>query len=255
MTLAGKIVVVAGVGAGLGTAVVSVLASEGATVIAVARTSKALAPVEAHASTRGWKVSARTADLLDSAQVEQLVAGIVAEFGRIDGVSLNVGHWLGGETLLHRLSEEEWSGALRDNLDPVYRVGRAVLPRLIERGGGALVVVSAAPAVRLAGSASYCAAKGGLAVLVPKLAHDYRSTGVRINAVLPGSMSNRLDSLDPPLPDRPVALTSETPTSPWEVARAIAYLLSDESRWVTGTLLTVDGGATSGGAEPSPRAS
>jgi len=112
-----------------------------------------------------------------------------------------------------------------------------------------LVLVSAAPAVRLAASASYCAAKAGLADLVSKLAHDYRAYGIRVNAVLPGSMSNRLESLDPPLADRPLPLTEETKTSPWEVARGIRYFVSDESRWVTGTLLTVDGGATSGGDE------
>jgi NAD(P)-dependent dehydrogenase (short-subunit alcohol dehydrogenase family) len=248
--MSGRVVLVAGVGGGLGTAVVSLLASEGTTVAAVARSSKALAPIEAHARNRGWKVSAHIADVFDSGQVERTVAGVVAEHGRIDGVSVNVGHWIPGETLLHRLSEAEWVGGIRDNLDPVYRIGRAVLPRFLEQGAGSLVLVSAAPAVRLAGSASYAAAKGGLAALVPKLAHDYRPSGIRINAVLPGSMPNQLASLDPPAADRPIALTDRADTSPWEVARAIRYLLSEESRWVTGTCLTVDGGATSGG-DPS----
>jgi meso-butanediol dehydrogenase / (S,S)-butanediol dehydrogenase / diacetyl reductase len=254
MALDGKVVLVAGVGGGLGSAVVSVLASDGATVVAVARSSHALAPLETHARMRGWKVATRTADIFDPAQVERLVDGVVREFGQIDAVSVNVGHWIPGETLLHRLSEQEWSLGLRENLDPVYRIGKAVLPRFIERGAGTMVVVSAAPAVRLAASASYCAAKGGLAELVPKLAHDYRASGVRINAVLPGSMSNHLDSLDPPTPGRPIPLTDRAETSPWEVASAIRYLISDESRWVTGSLLTVDGGATSGGAEPRPAA-
>ena len=239
--------VVVGVGPGLGSAVVSLLASEGAHVVAVARTSKAIDPIVTHATRRGWSVTACTADVMDSAQVERLVEGAAAEHGRIDGVSVNVGHWVPGETLLHKLTEEEWSLAIRDNLYPLYRVGRAVLPRMIAQKGGSLVLVSAAGAVRMAGSAAYAAAKGGLADVVPKLAHDYRAHGIRVNAVLPGSMGNVLDGLDPPAPDRPIPLTDRAATSPWEVARAIGYLLSEESRWVTGTLVTVDGGATSGG--------
>ncbi|MGB7124052.1 MAG: SDR family oxidoreductase [Thermoplasmata archaeon] len=251
MRLSGKTFLVAGVGAGLGTAVVSVLASEGAGVVGVARSSRSLAPIAAHARARGWKVSAETADLMDSVQVEQVVERAVREYGRIDGVSVNVGHWVGGETLLHRLSEEEWSVAIRDNLDPLYRIGRAVLPRLVAQGDGSLVLVAAAPAVRLVASASYAAAKGGLAAVVPKLARDYRATGVRVNAVLPGSMPNELTDLDPPATDRPIPMTDRPATSPWAVARAIRYLLSDESRWVTGALLTVDGGASTGGEPPT----
>jgi NAD(P)-dependent dehydrogenase (short-subunit alcohol dehydrogenase family) len=252
MGVAQKIILVAGVGGGLGTAVVNVLAAEGATVIGVARSSKALDRIQAHAETRGWKFSQRTADLLDQAEVDAMVRSVLDEFGHLDGVSINVGHWLGGETLLHRMSDEEWSGAIRDNLEPIYRVARATLPHLIARGRGSVVLVSAAPGVRWAGSASYCAAKGGLADLVPKLARDYRVHGVRINAVLPGSMSSQLEELDPPVSDVPLPLTDETATSPWEVARAIRYLLSDESRWVTGSLLLVDGGLTTGGRESGP---
>lgn len=245
-----RVVLVAGVGGGLGTAVVSLLAAGGATVVAVARTDRALQPITDHARTRGWTVRARTADLADPTAIGGLVESVVREFGRIDAVSIQVGHWVGGETLLHRMSDAEWSDAIHDNLDPFFRISRAVVPHFIERGSGSVVAVSAARAVRWAGSAAYCAAKGGLADLVPKLARDYRHWGIRFNAVLPGSMSTRLDHLDPPPADGPVPLADEVGTSPWEVARAIDYLLSDRSRWVTGTLVTVDGGASTGG-EPS----
>jgi NAD(P)-dependent dehydrogenase (short-subunit alcohol dehydrogenase family) len=245
-----RVVLVAGVGTGLGTAVVSLLASEGATVVGVARTMKSLDRLQAHARTRGWKFSPRTANLLEQADVDRTVGSVLDEFGHLDGVSINVGHWLGGETMLHRMSDAEWSGAIRDNLEPFFRVARATLPTLIDAGHGSLVAVSAAPAVRWSGSASYCAAKGGLADLVPRLARDYRPHGVRVNAVLPGSMARGIEALDPPAADRPIPLTDSTTTSPWEVARAIRYLLSEESRWVTGTLVVVDGGLSTHGAEP-----
>lgn len=253
MGLAKKVVLVAGVGGGLGTAVVNLLASDGATVIGVARTSASLDRIQSHARARGWSFSPRTANLLDQAEVDRTTRSVLDEFGHIDGVSINIGHWVGGETLLHRMSDEEWSVAIRDNLDPVFRVARATLPHLVERGSGSVVIVSASPGVRWAGSASYCVAKGGLADLVPKLARDYRATGVRINAVLPGSMPNQLEALDPPPADGPIPLTDRPAISPWEVARAVRYLLSDESRWVTGSLMLVDGGLSTGGAESVAR--
>jgi len=234
-SLDGKVVLVAGVGKGLGTATVALLASEGARVIAVARHGTALSPLEAHARHRNWNVEIRTANLFDATEVDRLVHDAVEEFGGLDAASVNVGHWVPGETALHRMSADEWSSGLRDNLDAIYLVGRAAIPHFLQRGRGSLVVVSAALAI---------------VDLVPKLARDYRATGIRVNAVLPGSMSGSLEQLDPPPRDPSVVLTDQTRTSPWEVARAIRYFVSDESRWVTGAVLTVDGGASTFGSEP-----
>jgi NAD(P)-dependent dehydrogenase (short-subunit alcohol dehydrogenase family) len=252
--MADRVVLVAGVGGGLGSAVVSLLASEGATVVAVARTGRAVEPLAEHARRRGWAVAARTADITDPGAASRLVHGAVEEFGRIDALSVNVGHWFPAETPLHRLTPEEWSSGVRDNLDPTYQLGRAAIPHMLDRHRGSVVLVSAALPVRWAGSAAYCAGKAGVADLVPKLARDYRGTGLRFNGVLPGSMAHQLADLDPPAADAPLPLTDETATSPWEVARAIRYLLSDESRWVTGALLTVDGGASTGAPDPGRRA-
>jgi NAD(P)-dependent dehydrogenase (short-subunit alcohol dehydrogenase family) len=248
-SLAHRVVLVAGVGGGLGSAVVSLLASEGATVVAVARTASSLEALARHAKTRGWKVAPRTADVAHFTDVERLVTESIAEFGALDALSVNVGHWVGGDHLLHEMTPEEWNAGVRDNLDPTYHLGRAVLPHMVERGRGSVVLVAATLAVRWAGAASYTAGKGGLIDLVPKLARDYRATGVRFNAVLPGSMASTVASLDPPAASGPTPLADSSATSPWEVARAIRYLISDESRWVTGALLTVDGGASTWGPE------
>jgi A-factor type gamma-butyrolactone 1'-reductase (1S-forming) len=254
MTQAQKVYLVAGVGAGLGTAVVSLLASGGATAIGVARTSKALDPIEKHARARGWSVGSRTADLLERADVDRMVLSVLEEYGHVDGVSINAGRWVGGESLIHRMSDSEWNDAMRLNTEPIYRVARALFPHFLEQGHGSVVLVSAAPAVRWAGSAAYCTAKGGIVDLVPKLARDYRPHGIRVNGVLPGSMANDVGSLDPPAADQPVTLTNTRLTSPWEVARAIQFLLTDESRWTTGSLLVVDGGLSTGGKEHESKA-
>jgi NAD(P)-dependent dehydrogenase (short-subunit alcohol dehydrogenase family) len=249
MGASGKTYIIAGVGSGLGTALACLLASEGANVVGVARSSKALDPLAAAARTRGWAFTGVAGDVFRQKDVDAIVAEVVKARGAIDGVSVNVGHWIMGENLLHKMTDEEWSSGIHDNLDPMFRFGRAVLPHMIEKGRGSLVVVSAARAIRWAGNPSYNAAKGGILDLIPRLARDYRPYGIRVNAVLPGSMGSGIENYDPPNFDGPIPLTNEAATSAWEVARAIQYLLTDESRWVSGTTLDVDGGQTTGGQE------
>ncbi len=251
MTPKGKVILVAGVGAGLGAAVVSLLAAAGATVVGLARTRPTLDLLEKHAERRGWSFRSTTADMRVQAEVTAAVDRVLDEFGRLDGVSVNVGHWITGDTLLHLTTEQEWSSGLHDNLDAVHRVGRATLPPMIKQGHGSIVLVSASEKVRHAGAPSYCVAKGGLVDLTEKLAADYRRYGIRINAILPGNMENRVDSFDPPPEGSPIPLRDNAGVDAWQVARAIRYLLLDESEWITGALLTVDGGQSTGGTEPS----
>jgi NAD(P)-dependent dehydrogenase (short-subunit alcohol dehydrogenase family) len=251
MASKGKVVLVAGVGAGLGTAVVSLLAASGATVVGLARSRSSLEPLEKHAERRGWSFRAVTADMRVQTDVSAVVDRVMTEFGRLDAVSVNVGHWITGDTLLHRTTEEEWSAGLHDNLDAIHRVGRAALPVMIKQGNGAVVFVSATERVRHVGNPSYCTAKAGINDLTLKLAADYRPYGIRFNAVLPGNMEHHLASLDPPDESTPVPLRDDAGVDAWQVARAIRYLLLDESAWVTGALLTVDGGQSAGGTEPA----
>ena len=250
MVSKGKVVLVAGVGPGLGSAVVSLLAGAGATVVALARSRSALEPLEKHGERRGWVLRTATADMRIQTEVTAVVDRVVSEFGRLDGVSVNVGHWIGGDTLLHRTTEEEWSDGLHDNLDAIHRLGRAALPTMVKQGHGSVVLVSATEHIRRVANPSYCVAKGGILDLTLKLAADYRPFGVRFNAVLPGNMENRLESLDPPDRAPNVALRTDAGVDAWQVARAMRYLLLDESEWVTGALLTVDGGQSTLGQEP-----
>jgi NAD(P)-dependent dehydrogenase (short-subunit alcohol dehydrogenase family) len=252
MELKGKVVVVAGVGPGLGSAVVSLVAGAGATTVAIARSSSSLDKLAGIGRDRGWTLRPVQADLASPAEVGRAIASTVAEFGRIDGVSLNTGRWIQGDTLLHKTTDAEWSQGISENLDAIFQIGRAVLPHMVERRSGSLDIVSAADRVRHNGNVSYCVAKGGLVDLTLKLAHDYRPYGVRVNAVLPGTMEHEIDPASPPDPARPLGLRDESGSGAWEVARSIGYLLSDDSRWTTGALLTVDGGYSLRGKEQPP---
>jgi len=249
MSAGGSVVVVAGVGSGLGSAVVGALASEGNTVVGWARGAGSLEALRAHAQARGWRFHPRQVDLREQGQVDAAVQAAVSELGRIDGFALTAGHWLGGATRLHELDEREWSEALADNLEPAFRSLRRVLPVMMAQHHGSVVLVSAAEGVRRAGSASYAAAKAGLIELTYQLAGECRPHGIRVNAVLPGNMG-RWVALDPPDLRGPVPLRTESASAPWEVARCVRFLLSDESRWITGAAVPVDGGLSTRGAQP-----
>jgi A-factor type gamma-butyrolactone 1'-reductase (1S-forming) len=245
-----KVVFVAGVGSGLGSALVSLLGGAGAAVVGVARSQASLDRLGTIAQRTGWKFRGVRADLSVQSEVDAAVQLTEREFGPIDGVSINAGHWVEGDTLLHRMTDLEWTDGLKDNLEAYYRVGRATLPLLIDRGRGAIVLVSAAERVRWDGNPSYCVAKGGILELTRKLSRDYRQFGIRVNAVLPGTMEHEVDPGSPPPENTPLALRDRSGVGAWEVARTIRYLLSDSSRWVTGTLLTVDGGYSLRGKAP-----
>ncbi len=247
-----KVYLVTGVGSGLGSAVVGQLASRGAEVVAAARSKEQLEKLGAHAQRRGWKLTTFQGDLAAPGVAEQLVETLNRQGGRLDGASLQTGRWIAGDTLLHRTTDAEWTDGIRSNLEAVFRTARAVLPRFQAQGHGALVLVSATERVRLSGNASYDTAKGGLIDLTRKLARDYRPDGIRVNAVLPGTMEHELPSFDPPTPDGPLKLRNAVGVGAWEVARTIGFLLGDESRWITGAAIPIDGGYSLHGREQDP---
>jgi NAD(P)-dependent dehydrogenase (short-subunit alcohol dehydrogenase family) len=238
----GRVVLVAGVGEGLGTATSTLLMASGAQVVGVARTNRSLDRIKRLATARGWSFRGASGDLRIQAEVDRVVGSVLAELGRIDGLAVLAGRWVPGETLVDRMSDTEWSDGIADNLTALFRLCRAVLPSMLKRRSGAIVLVSAADRVRWDGSASYAVAKGGILDLARKMARDYRPFGIRVNAVLPGNMPAIAGPVEVPDFAADVPLTDTPPSGSWEVAAAIRYLLSDESRWVTGTFLTVDGG-------------
>lgn len=247
-----KVYLVTGVGSGLGSAVVGQLASHGAEVIAAARSKDHLEKLAQHAELRGWKLTPFIGDLASPGVAERLAGTVRDRAGRLDGASLQTGRWIAGDTLLHKTTDEEWTDGIRSNLEAIFRVARSILPLLLAQGRGSLVLVSAAERVRISGNASYCTAKGGLVDLTRKLAHDYRPAGIRVNAVLPGTMEHNLPTFDPPVTGPALKLRNAVGVGAWEVARTIAFLLGDESRWVTGAAIPIDGGYSLHGREPDP---
>jgi meso-butanediol dehydrogenase / (S,S)-butanediol dehydrogenase / diacetyl reductase len=251
MRLNGKICLVTGAGSGIGRATCELFASEGAVVIAVDINEDGARATAESVRDGGGTVTALACDVSSSADVARTVAAAVGAHGGLDVLINNAGYGMVGSVL--DTSEEEWSRLIDVDLTSVYLVSRAVLPTLIERGGGTIVNVSSAGAtVGLAQRAAYCAAKGGVAALTRAMAIDHAPQNIRVNAICPGTVdSPYYAAILEHSPDPSATLTALRARqvlrrlgTPEEIAAGILFLAGSDGTFCTGALLAVDGGMT-----------
>ena len=236
--LDGRICLVTGAASGIGAATTRFFAREGATVVVVD-----LRPSEDAAFSL-------IGDVADEADVERVVGEALEQFGRIDVLVNNAG--ISGVGDVAETTVEQWDQVMRVNVRSVFLMSRAVVPGMQERRSGAVVNVSSAIAeTGLARRISYAASKGAVLALTRSMQVDCAPYGVRVNAVLPGTIHTpfvdrylEASYADPEEGLRSIRarqLTGEL-GRPEDVANAILYLASDESRFVLGSGLAVDGG-------------
>jgi len=236
--LDGRICLVTGAASGIGAATTRIFAREGATVAVVD-----LQPSEDAALSL-------IGDVADEADVERVVAEALERFGRIDVLVNNAG--ISGVGDVGETTVEQWDQVMRVNVRSVFLMSRAVVPGMQERRSGAVVNVSSAIAeTGLARRISYAASKGAVLAFTRSMQVDCAPYGVRVNAVLPGTIHTpfvdrylEASYADPEEGLRSIRarqLTGEL-GRPEDVANAILYLASDESRFVLGSGLAVDGG-------------
>jgi NAD(P)-dependent dehydrogenase (short-subunit alcohol dehydrogenase family) len=225
-------VIVTGGTGSLGRAVVLRLLARGARVAVPYRDGKDWLALQDEAGA-GSALFGAAADLADPAKAKAFVDEAAAAMGVVDGVALAAGSWAGGKRF-DEAPDGEWPGMLATNLATVAHVCRAVLPHLRKQGGSIVAVGARAAETGGAGMAAYAVSKVAVHALVRVLALENRDLGVRVNAVLPGT-------IDTPANRR--AMPDADPskwTSPAAIAGMVVFLLSPESAPTTGALVPVD---------------
>lgn len=249
MKLQGKVAVVTGAASGMGRAVAVRFAAEGAKVVVADLNPEGGEQTVSTIRSAGGEGAFVQTNVARAAEVEHLMAEARRQFGTIDVLYSNAGHGAGRP--VHETSEQEWDTVFDVNIKGVYLCAKYALPSMMERRTGAIInVASTLGLAASAGRAAYCASKAGVVNLTREMALDYAPLGIRVNCIAPGPILTPMIEASfrrsgEPERDRQRVLAN-IPLArfgqPEEIAKAAVFLAGDDSSFITGVVLPVDGG-------------
>ena len=246
----GKVAIVTGGAQGIGAAIAARLASEGAAVAVADLTAERGAETVESIVKDGGRAVAYGADVSKTADVQTLVAAVVAEFGRVDVLVNNAG--ITRDNLLFKMTDEDWDSVINVNLRSAFLMSREVQKHFVAQKYGKIVSLSSRSALGNRGQANYAASKAGVMGLTATLSIELGPFGVNVNAVAPGYIATAMTDatarrigLDPE--QLKTAAANETPVRrvgyPEDIAATVAFLAADESSFISGQTIQVNGGA------------
>jgi NAD(P)-dependent dehydrogenase (short-subunit alcohol dehydrogenase family) len=248
--LADQVAVVTGTGGGIGKAIALRFAREGAAVVCAGLNPETNAETVREIEQAGGRASFVRTDIRFADDNARMIQHGIDQFGAIDIVANHAGITPRGRKI-HETSEEEWDEVFDTNVKGIYHSARAVIPHFLERGHGNIILTSSAFGILATpGYSAYCPSKAAIIMMAKQMALDY-GPSIRVNAVCPGAteapqLRRFIDSTPDPAKTEAevgqVIAALKRIGQPDEIADAVLFLASDESRFMTGHALVVDGG-------------
>ena len=253
MRLKGKVALITGGTSGIGSATAVRFAREGANVAITGRNQERGEQVVEVISKHGGEAIFIRSDVRFAEDCQQAVEQTLAQFGKVDVLFNNAGVF--HPKTIPDCTEDEWDETIDSSLKGAFLMSKFALPSMIARGKGSIIHTSSGWGIQGGyKAAAYCAAKGGLVVMTKAMAIDHGPDGIRVNCVCPGDVDTPMlyddaakrgmswEAYAAEAADRPLGRIGTVE----EIAEAVLYLASDESAFVTGTALVVDGGGVAG---------
>jgi 3-oxoacyl-[acyl-carrier protein] reductase len=247
MSLRGKVAIVTGAGGGVGKATSKRLAQEGCRVVLIGRDRSKLAKAAAEIKDKKNTLPI-SADITKEAEVLSAVEQTISAYDTVDILVNNAGI-LNDPTPFHMMTEEQWSSLLSTNLIGTFQTTKAILPIMIQKMSGNIINISSLLGVRAIPNVPlsvYGVTKAGVIMLTKSIAVEYGPYNIRCNCIVPSTIRSPI--IEPYLQDEKArsVLESSFPLrrigNPEDISGAVSYLCSEDSNWITGTTLTVDGG-------------